>query len=430
MNRSSNGIGPFVDLYLGEFDDQDRVFGRQPHQRHQTDLEVDILIESQRTDAQIGAQRRHRQRQQHRQRHDPAFVLRGKEQENEQQHEGHHLAGLSRSLLLLKRKAAPGQAYIVRQVLVDDLLDRRHRLSRTAAGGRCHLHRSRSIHIKARDTARPGRVSGLAQCRKRHHRTGRGFDEEEVDVVAVRTELLIRLDIYAVDAVEHVEIVDIDRSQISFHRRENVGHRDSEQLRLIAVHIEVKLRNLRLQRRGDRGQFGSLCRITPECIHRRHQVIPLGSRTGLQLELDATGRTEARHHGRTGRERTDLRIIVELALHVAHHLFDLLIALFPRLEDHRERRTPLVRTHPGTRTGYVLHILHGIVPTQVSNRTFGHLPRPLNGRSLGHRQFDGEKTLIFLRNETRRNKFAEYENQNEHHPETGHDPARTVQHHT
>ena len=51
-----------------------------------------------------------------------------------------------------------------------------------------------------------------------------------------------------------------------------------------------------------------------------------------------------------------------------------------------------------------------------------------NGRAiLG--QFDGEKTLIFLRNETRRNKFAEYENQNEHHPETGHDPARTVQHH-
>ena len=30
MNRGSNGIGPFVDLYLGEFDDQDRVLAANP----------------------------------------------------------------------------------------------------------------------------------------------------------------------------------------------------------------------------------------------------------------------------------------------------------------------------------------------------------------------------------------------------------------
>ena len=53
--------------------------------------------------------------------------------------------------------------------------------------------------------------------------------------------------VHAVDTVEHVEVVDVDRPGVGFHRGENVGHRYAGQFHLVAVHIEIKLRNLGLE---------------------------------------------------------------------------------------------------------------------------------------------------------------------------------------
>ena len=72
-----------------EFDDQDRVLRREPEQRDEADLEIDVVGHPAEVDARECAKRSERERQQHRERQRPSLVLRGQDQEHHdhRQHE-------------------------------------------------------------------------------------------------------------------------------------------------------------------------------------------------------------------------------------------------------------------------------------------------------------------------------------------------------
>ncbi len=105
--------GCFLDTFTpityvaGEFDDQDRVFAGQRNDQHDADLRVDVVVHATNGDRGDRSQQTERHDQNHRCRREPAFILSGQD-EVDQQH-GHHedQNRLSADFLLLVRHAGP-----------------------------------------------------------------------------------------------------------------------------------------------------------------------------------------------------------------------------------------------------------------------------------------------------------------------------------
>ena len=135
-------------------------------------------------------------------------------------------------------------------MLAGDVFHHFHGLPRTVTFGSLAGDHGRGEHVEAFDRSRPGGIAGGAERRQGDHRAVAAAHEKQVDVVAVGAVGRFGLDVNLVDAVEHVEVIDVHRAGEGFQGRENVGHRHAEDLGLVAVHVEVQLGNLRLHRRG------------------------------------------------------------------------------------------------------------------------------------------------------------------------------------
>ena len=69
---AADGDSPSCVLQHRELDDQDRVLRGEPEQRHEADLEVDVVGQPAQPDRRERAERAERQREQHRERQRPA----------------------------------------------------------------------------------------------------------------------------------------------------------------------------------------------------------------------------------------------------------------------------------------------------------------------------------------------------------------------
>ncbi len=85
-------IDTFVDFLFGEFDDEDGVFGHEAYKHYQSDLEIDVVFQSADPDSQIGSHSGYREGEYDGERNRPAFILGGKEEEDEEQGESEHKA--------------------------------------------------------------------------------------------------------------------------------------------------------------------------------------------------------------------------------------------------------------------------------------------------------------------------------------------------
>ena len=117
LHRRGRGRQALLVLQHRVLDDQDRVLRRQAEQRHQADLEVDVVGQAAQPDRGERAEGAEGQRQQHRQRQRPLLVLRGEDQEHHQRAEREHQHRGAAGLLLLERGAAPVEAEVRRQHL-------------------------------------------------------------------------------------------------------------------------------------------------------------------------------------------------------------------------------------------------------------------------------------------------------------------------
>ena len=127
---------PCAVLEHRELDDQDRVLGGEPEQRHQADLEVDVVGEAAQPDGRHRAEGAEGQGDQHRQRQRPALVLRRQDQEHHHRREADREAGGAARALLLERRAAPVVAEVGGQHFPGDRLDPLDRLARSSRRAR------------------------------------------------------------------------------------------------------------------------------------------------------------------------------------------------------------------------------------------------------------------------------------------------------
>ena len=123
-----------------------------------------------------------------------------------------------------------------------------HDLTGTVSFGSCASNHGAVKHVEAFNATWTCGVSSCTERGKRNHCVIVSAYKEEVDVVFVLAVVGFCLNVYAVDAVEHIEVVYIHRSGIGFHGREHICHRNSSKFHLVAVYVEVELRNFGLER--------------------------------------------------------------------------------------------------------------------------------------------------------------------------------------
>ena len=209
MDSGFHHIYPVIYLHLGELNDQDSVLRRQTDQGYQTDLEIDIVLQPRHPDTQVGTQRGDRQGKQYGDRHDPALILSRQEQEDKQEDQRQDKTSLPTGLFLLIGKTAPLQTDILGQMLPSDPFHRSHRLTRTISRSGYGVDRGRGEHIETLDRSRTGRILGRAQGSQWNHRPILTADEEQIQIIPGGPIRRLRLDIYTVNTVEHIEVVHV-----------------------------------------------------------------------------------------------------------------------------------------------------------------------------------------------------------------------------
>ena len=94
-------------------------------------------------------------------------------------------------------------------MLPSDPFHRSHRLTRTISRSGYGVDRGRGEHIETLDRSRTGRILGRAQGSQWNHRPILTADEEQIQIIPGGPIRRLRLDIYTVNTVEHIEVVHV-----------------------------------------------------------------------------------------------------------------------------------------------------------------------------------------------------------------------------
>ncbi len=192
-------------------------FGRQPDQRHQTDLEVDVVGESYQPGGEQGAEQGERYGGDHRKRQAPAFVLGSQNQEDHHDTEtkGHACAACGRFLLI--GGAGPLQLGVVAKSLIGDLFQRGDGLTRAVARGGLGHDLGGLEDVEAFDQFGAGGITHCHQTAERDHLPLVGADIDVADVALLGAIVCLGLQLHPVGTAELVEVVDIDLAEGGLH---------------------------------------------------------------------------------------------------------------------------------------------------------------------------------------------------------------------
>ena len=223
------------------------------------------------------------------------------------------------------------------------------------------------------------------------------------------------LKIYPVNSVVHVEVVHIHRTSEGLERREDIRDRDTEQLSLVPIHVEIQLGNVLLHSAGHARELLSLRRVIYKGVGGRLKLLVGAVPARLQSHLDASGRAETRNHG--GSARVDLALGIERQRvgHHLHHLGDVPdLPLVPGLQHHGELGVGLARPYSGRGAHDAEHVLDIGLTHEEFHSPVGHQPRAL--QSGPHRKFKlhREIALILLGKEALGNKPGHQEDPHAH----------------
>ena len=151
-------VAAFFHLLLGKLYDQNGILGHQTYEHHQADLKIDVVFQTANPDTQIGTDSGYGQRENDRDGHRPALVLRREEQEDEEEGQRQHVARLAADVLFLIGKSTPFKTYVVRQMIACYLFHDLHSLTGTVSVGRRTVHANGREHVETFDAAWSRRI--------------------------------------------------------------------------------------------------------------------------------------------------------------------------------------------------------------------------------------------------------------------------------
>src|SRR5262249_17667535 len=231
----------FLQLDLGELNDQDRVLRRQTDEHDQTDLGVHVQIVAPQYEAAEGAEDRHRYCQQHRERQRPTLVERRQDQEDEYQRQGKRRPRRPRSLPLLVREIAPVVAHLGRKDFLRHLLERRHGLTGTVTWRGAPDDLGGAVEIESVGVFRAADGARGEQRRERNHGAVVIPHKVILDVLVAPALFPFRLQVHAPLPAEAVELVEVEAAQVGLQGLIYVRHGDSLLQHFVAIHIGVEL---------------------------------------------------------------------------------------------------------------------------------------------------------------------------------------------
>ena len=169
FDRGVHDRQPLLPQLLGELDDQDRVLRREANQHHQTDLAVQVVLQTAHPLRRQRAEHGERHAQQHDERQHERFVLRRQRQVDEQNADAEDRRRLTAGLDLLERDARPGVAEPLRQRRRGQPLHLRERLPGARARRRRPVDLGRSEQVEMADHLRRRRLAHAHDAGERHH---------------------------------------------------------------------------------------------------------------------------------------------------------------------------------------------------------------------------------------------------------------------
>ena len=188
----------------------------------------------------------------------------------------------------------------------------------------------------------------------------------------------LRLQVHPVDAVVHVEVVDVDRTGECLQRREYVGYGHSQQLGLVPVDVEIQLWDVLLHRARYAGELLALRCVIDQTVGCGLKLLVGAVAAGFQSHLDSSRGPQARNDRRRAGVDLALGIERQRICHHLHHLRDVpLLALVPGLEHHGELGIGLARSDTGRRTDHAQHVLYVRLAHEEFHGPVGHHPRAL-----------------------------------------------------
>ena len=118
------------------------------------------------------------------------------------------------------------------------------------------------------------------QRRERHHGAAVAAHVEAVDVVRLAALRSLRLRLDPVGAAEEVEVVDVIAAEERLQREEHVAQLDAERFDLVAVDLELDLRNARIEAAVDEADLGTLARLGEKPLQHLGELLPCPRRRG------------------------------------------------------------------------------------------------------------------------------------------------------
>ena len=234
-----------------------------------------------------------RDREKHGERHGEALIERHQEEIGEGDRNAENVNGLSGRLLLLQRGPGPFEGVAGRQHLLRRPLHRGQRLARAVSrrGRAVDVHGSQVV--VAGDQLRTDDHLGGHQRAQRNHVALGVRHIDAIDVVEAASILGVGLDVDLPDSTIGVELVD----EIAAHRRlqglEDVADGDAQDLRLVAVDIEIDLGRVGAIGAEYARELRLLIGLEDERPHGRRELgRALAAADGFELVLEAAGRPE------------------------------------------------------------------------------------------------------------------------------------------
>ncbi len=215
FDRGVNDIEAERSLMARIFDDQDAVFAPERDQKNDADLRVEIVIRPFQIEPGDRAEKRQRHGEDHRERQNPAFVLAGEHEIDEEDREAENPVGLVANRFLLKRHCGPVVTSAPGQRLRPDLIHDVERLTRAEAGRRRADDRRCRIEVVEADQRRPRHFSNIDHSADWRHDAVARPHLEIADVVDRGALVRFRLSINLEDVAELVELRHIVRSDIA-----------------------------------------------------------------------------------------------------------------------------------------------------------------------------------------------------------------------